>query len=146
MINFLQKRRFNETKRRERSESPPFVPFVDEAATAQSSFTPPLVLVAFIFPALAGYNFGYDIGSTSGAIQRLRHVPAAAALDGSPLLQGLLTSGSLFGTCVGTKHMASAIMEHATIKRSGVRMDGSMHRSGAPHEWIGVASLGGGRT
>ena len=116
MINFLQKRRFNDTNRRERSESPPFVPFVDEAATAQSSFTPPLVLVAFIFPALAGYNFGYDIGSTSGAIQRLRHVPSAAALDGSPLLQGLLTSGSLFGTCVGT---ALSFLVAAPLGRRG---------------------------
>ena len=31
--------------------------------------SPPLVLVAFLFPAFAGFNFGFDIGSTSGAIR-----------------------------------------------------------------------------
>ena len=64
--------------------------------------SPPLVLVAFLFPAFAGFNFGFDIGSTSGAIQRLRGVPDASVLDGSSFLQGLLTSGSLFGTVLGT--------------------------------------------
>ena len=62
--------------------------------------TPPLVLVAFIFPALAGFNFGFDIGSTSGAVQQLRGVDSE--LNASPLLVGLLTSGSLFGTVCGT--------------------------------------------
>lgn len=62
---------------------------------------PPLVLVAFVFPALAGLNFGFDIGSTGGAVQSLRAVPATG-LDDSPLLVGLLTSGSLFGAVVGT--------------------------------------------
>ena len=67
---------------------------------ASDGFVPPLVLVAFIFPALAGLNFGFDIGSTGGAVQQLRS--ASADLDGSSLLIGLLTSGSLFGAVVGT--------------------------------------------
>ena len=67
-----------------------------------SIFSAPLVLIVFIFPALAGFNFGFDIGSTGGAIQQLRAVPEAAALDTSPFLQGLLTSGSLFGALLGT--------------------------------------------
>ena len=60
---------------------------------------PPLVLVAFLFPALAGFNFGFDIGSTSGAVTSLRAL--SPALDASPLLQGLMTSGSLFGSVIG---------------------------------------------
>lgn len=66
------------------------------------SVTPPLVLIAFIFPAFAGLNFGYDIGSTGGAIVQLRESPGAEVLNDSPLLVGLLTSGSLFGAVVGT--------------------------------------------
>ena len=61
--------------------------------------SPPLVLVAFVFPAFAGFNFGFDIGSTSGAIQQLSIVDVSLAA--SPLLTGLLTSGSLFGTVIG---------------------------------------------
>ena len=60
---------------------------------------PPLVLVAFLFPAFAGFNFGFDIGSTSGAVTSLRAL--SPALDASPLLQGLMTSGSLFGSVIG---------------------------------------------
>jgi sugar porter (SP) family MFS transporter len=66
----------------------------------EAAETPPLVLTAFIFPALTGFNFGYDIGSTGGAIQRLASV--APSLGSSPLVQGLLTSGSLFGAVLGT--------------------------------------------
>ena len=71
-------------------------------APAASLCSAPLVWVAFVFPALAGFNFGFDIGSTSGAIQQLRTVPSAEALNSSPVMQGLLTSGSLFGALLGT--------------------------------------------
>ena len=75
----------------------------DRSATAVAAEpTPPLVLIAFCFPAFAGFNFGYDIGSTSGAISQLQMVPNAAALVESPVLRGLLTSGSLFGAVLGT--------------------------------------------
>ena len=83
-------------------DDPSFMRMQRQATAVSAAAAPPLVLVAFIFPALAGFNFGFDIGSTSGAIQQLRAVPDAAQLDSSPLLQGLLTSGSLFGTVVGT--------------------------------------------
>ena len=60
------------------------------------------VYVAFLFPALAGFLFGFDIGATSGAVESL-----LGALDGdlrhsSPLLVGTLTSSSLFGAFAGT--------------------------------------------
>lgn len=63
---------------------------------------PPLVLIAFLFPALAGFNFGYDIGSTGGAIVALGAEPGATALASDPLARGLLTSGSLIGAVLGT--------------------------------------------
>ena len=63
---------------------------------------PPLVLASFFFAALAGFNFGFDIGATGGAVTQLRASPGAGALDASPLYRGLLTSGSLFGAVVGT--------------------------------------------
>ena len=56
------------------------------AASVEAPPPPPLVLVAFLFPALAGFNFGYDIGSTGGAITQLKAVPDASALNESALL------------------------------------------------------------
>lgn len=76
--------------------------FSPDDGPAPSICSAPLILIVFLFPALAGFNFGFDIGSTGGAIQQLRAVPDAAALNTSPLLQGLLTSGSLFGALLGT--------------------------------------------
>lgn len=63
--------------------------------------TPPLVIVAFLFPALAGFLFGFDIGTTSGAVHDLSLSPGGEGLS-SPLLNGLLTSSSLGGAVLGT--------------------------------------------
>lgn len=61
----------------------------------------PLVYVAFLFPAFAGFLFGYDIGATSGAVGSL----AASLPVDSDTLQfytSLLTSASLIGAFAGT--------------------------------------------
>ena len=83
---------------------PSFARLEDEKERLPQSVapTPPLVLVAFLFPAFAGFNFGFDIGSTGGAVQQLQALPGASLLADSPLMVGLLTSGSLFGTVIGT--------------------------------------------
>lgn len=63
--------------------------------------TPALVYIAFLFPALAGFLFGYDIGSTSGALEALRLEPTAASLK-NDVLDGIAHSASLFGAVFGT--------------------------------------------
>ena len=64
--------------------------------------TPPLVFVAFLFPALAGFLFGFDIGAMSGAVHHLSASPGAERLRNSPFFTGLLTSSSLGGAVLGT--------------------------------------------
>ena len=49
--------------------------------SSSSSSVSPLVLVAFLFPAFGGFNFGFDIGSTGGAIQQLRAAVGDRAFD-----------------------------------------------------------------
>lgn len=56
----------------------------------------PLVYVAFLFPALAGFAFGYDIGSTSGAVSNLTG-GLGADIGALRLYKSLLTSTSLIG-------------------------------------------------
>ena len=61
--------------------------------------TPPLVYLAFLFPALAGLLYGYDIGSAIGAVVALSdsNVPPL-----TPLGSALLTSASLVGALLGS--------------------------------------------
>ena len=63
-----------------------------------------LVVVSFLFPALAGLLFGYDIGSTSGALLSLACVlgddasgtcPYFDAGHGHEIFLSILTSTSL---------------------------------------------------
>ncbi|KNA20180.1 hypothetical protein SOVF_054960 [Spinacia oleracea] len=62
------------------------------------------VILPFLFPALGGLLFGYDIGATSGATISLQ----SAELSGttwfnlSAVQQGLVVSGSLYGALFGS--------------------------------------------
>ncbi|XP_055812840.1 D-xylose-proton symporter-like 3, chloroplastic isoform X3 [Solanum dulcamara] len=62
------------------------------------------VILPFIFPALGGLLFGYDIGATSGATISLK----SPALSGttwynlSAVQLGLVVSGSLYGALIGS--------------------------------------------
>ncbi|KAF2571114.1 hypothetical protein F2Q70_00005489 [Brassica cretica] len=74
------------------------------ASDAPESFSWSSVILPFIFPALGGLLFGYDIGATSGATLSLQ----SAALSGttwfnlSPVQLGLVVSGSLYGALLGS--------------------------------------------
>ena len=59
--------------------------------------TEPIVFLTFIFPALAGFNFGFDIGAASGAVRSLTELTPLGTLGTS-----LLTSASLFGALAGS--------------------------------------------
>ena len=69
-----------------------------------------LVYISFVFPALAGMLFGYDIGTTSGALLNvactLSHEQPTGGgcdyFDGRAALYGVLTSASLSGAFIGT--------------------------------------------
>ncbi|KAG9454585.1 hypothetical protein H6P81_007489 [Aristolochia fimbriata] len=75
-------------------------PFVSE----EESFSWSSVIVPFLFPALGGLLFGYDIGATSGATISLQ----SAELSGvtwynlSSIELGLVVSGSLYGALAGS--------------------------------------------
>ena len=72
----------------------------DRASAAQVRW--PGLLAAFLFPALGGLLFGYDIGATSFVLVQLQDpaasgVPWSPAVAASPLLQGAITSSSVGG-------------------------------------------------
>ncbi|CAN8253272.1 unnamed protein product [Cochlearia groenlandica] len=74
------------------------------ASDAPESFSWSSVIRPFVFPALGGLLFGYDIGATSGATLSLQ----SPALSGttwfnfSPVQLGLVVSGSLYGALLGS--------------------------------------------
>ncbi|KAG1365842.1 D-xylose-proton symporter-like 3, chloroplastic [Cocos nucifera] len=71
---------------------------------AEEAFTWSSVILPFLFPALGGLLFGYDIGATSGASISLQ----SAELSGttwfnlSAVQLGLVVSGSLYGALAGS--------------------------------------------
>jgi len=57
------------------------------------------IFMAFIFPALAGLLFGYDIGATSSALVHLNR-PDQLNLQASPTIASLCASCSLGGAFI----------------------------------------------
>ncbi|MQL79257.1 hypothetical protein Taro_011694 [Colocasia esculenta] len=74
------------------------------ADTDEEAFSWSSIILPFLFPALGGLLFGYDIGATSGAAISLR----SAELSGttwfnlSAVQLGLVVSGSLYGALAGS--------------------------------------------
>ncbi|CAO2840739.1 unnamed protein product [Amaranthus hypochondriacus] len=77
---------------------------VEQHASEVEFFSMSSVILPFLFPALGGLLFGYDIGATSGASISLQ----SAELSGttwfnlSAVQQGLVVSGSLYGAFFGS--------------------------------------------
>ncbi|XAR60644.1 hypothetical protein NMG60_11034101 [Bertholletia excelsa] len=77
---------------------------LDTDATYQEVFSWSSVILPFLFPALGGLLFGYDIGATSGATISLQ----SPELSGIPWFNlsavqlGLVVSGSLYGALLGS--------------------------------------------
>ncbi|KAH9316493.1 hypothetical protein KI387_025120, partial [Taxus chinensis] len=71
---------------------------------SEDSYTVSSVIFPFLFPALGGLLYGYDIGATSGAEVSIE----SAELSGtnwysmSSIENGLVVSGSLFGALIGS--------------------------------------------
>ncbi|KAI3896909.1 hypothetical protein MKX03_002580 [Papaver bracteatum] len=62
------------------------------------------VILPFLFPALGGLLFGYDIGATSGATISLQspELSGTTWFDLSSIQIGLVVSGSLYGALIGS--------------------------------------------
>ncbi|KAK4440899.1 D-xylose-proton symporter-like 3, chloroplastic [Sesamum alatum] len=72
--------------------------------TQQEIFAWSSVILPFLFPALGGLLFGYDIGATSGATISLQSPELSGTnwFNFSAVQLGLVVSGSLYGALVGS--------------------------------------------
>ncbi|KAM0996166.1 hypothetical protein ACFX2C_006207 [Malus domestica] len=77
--------------------------FIPEA-TQQEEFSWKSVILPFVFPALGGLLFGYDIGATSSATLSLQspELSGTAWFKLSAIQLGLVVSGSLYGALFGS--------------------------------------------
>ncbi|XP_057483123.1 D-xylose-proton symporter-like 3, chloroplastic [Actinidia eriantha] len=73
-------------------------------AAYQEVFAWSSVILPFLFPALGGLLFGYDIGATSGATISLQspELSGTAWFNLSAVQLGLVVSGSLYGALLGS--------------------------------------------
>ncbi|XP_065878350.1 D-xylose-proton symporter-like 3, chloroplastic [Euphorbia lathyris] len=72
--------------------------------TQQEAFAWSSVILPFLFPALGGLLFGYDIGATSGATLSLQspELSGTTWFNLSSVQLGLVVSGSLYGALFGS--------------------------------------------
>ncbi|KAJ8439853.1 hypothetical protein Cgig2_003919 [Carnegiea gigantea] len=75
-----------------------------QEATEQEEFSWSSVILPFLFPALGGLLFGYDIGATSGATISLQspELSGITWFNLSAIQLGLVVSGSLYGALFGS--------------------------------------------
>ncbi|KAI4368865.1 hypothetical protein MLD38_017373 [Melastoma candidum] len=73
-------------------------------SVSQEEFSWSSVVLPFLFPALGGLLFGYDIGATSGAAISLQSpvLSGTTWYDLSAVQLGLVVSGSLYGAVLGS--------------------------------------------
>ncbi|XP_052202278.1 D-xylose-proton symporter-like 3, chloroplastic [Diospyros lotus] len=76
---------------------------LDSETAHQESFSWSSVILPFLFPALGGLLFGYDIGATSGATISLQSPDLSGTtwFNLSAIQLGLVVSGSLYGALLG---------------------------------------------
>lgn len=77
---------------------------LDSEAAYEEEFDWPSVVLPFLFPALGGLLFGYDIGATSGATISLQspELSGITWFNFSAVELGLVVSGSLYGALLGS--------------------------------------------
>ncbi|RYR70211.1 hypothetical protein Ahy_A03g016719 isoform B [Arachis hypogaea] len=91
---------------------------VSDTSTYQEEFSWSSVVFPFLFPALGGLLFGYDIGATSGATISLQspELSGIAWFNLSAIQLGLVVSGSLYGALLGSL-LAYAVADFLGRKR-----------------------------
>ncbi|KAI9081814.1 hypothetical protein K1719_036076 [Acacia pycnantha] len=87
-------------------------------ATSREEFSWSSVIIPFLFPALGGLLFGYDIGATSGATISLQspELSGITWFNLSSIQLGLVVSGSLYGALLGSL-LAFAVADFLGRKR-----------------------------
>lgn len=77
---------------------------LDSETAYQDDFSWSSVILPFVFPALGGLLFGYDIGATSGATISLQSLELSGTtwFNLSAVQLGLVVSGSLYGALLGS--------------------------------------------
>ncbi|XP_057456137.1 D-xylose-proton symporter-like 3, chloroplastic [Lotus japonicus] len=87
-------------------------------AKYQEEFSWSSVILPFLFPALGGLLFGYDIGATSGATISLQspELSGITWFNLSSIQLGLVVSGSLYGALLGSI-LAFAVADFLGRKR-----------------------------
>ncbi|CAN6305726.1 unnamed protein product, partial [Urochloa humidicola] len=71
---------------------------------AAECYSVPAAILPFLFPALGGLLYGYDIGATSGATISLKSSTFSGTTwyNLSSVQTGLVVSGSLYGALIGS--------------------------------------------
>ena len=120
-------------------------------ATEESAQEEPVylrgVISIFLFPALGGLLYGYDIGATSMVLVDLVKARASGvvwyhAVADSPFLQGLIASTSTWGAAVGS--LCCLRLEAELGRRRELLVAGTLYFIGLTLEWLsGVSSWSG---
>ncbi|KAK9279649.1 hypothetical protein L1049_013329 [Liquidambar formosana] len=115
-------------------------------ATYQEAFSWSSVILPFLFPALGGLLFGYDIGATSGATISIQspELSGTTWFNLSAVQLGLLVSGSLYGALLGSLLVYPIAdflgRRRELITAAGLYVSGGMLTAFAPD--LGVLLIG----
>uniref|UniRef100_A0A0D6R4K2 Major facilitator superfamily (MFS) profile domain-containing protein n=1 Tax=Araucaria cunninghamii TaxID=56994 RepID=A0A0D6R4K2_ARACU len=105
MLGWISRRKGEEssTESCDGEETRNHQPFV-AGRELNESYAVSAVIFVFLFPALGGLLFGYDIGATSGADVSLESAERSGTdwYNMSSIENGLVVSGSLFGALIGS--------------------------------------------
>ena len=101
------------------------------STTSASTLFTPAVLFFFLFPAIGGLLFGYDIGATSGALLSMTSptLSGTSWYDLSTSSQGLVVSLSLFGALSGSA--LALVFGDAMGRRKELILGGALYCAGA---------------
>ncbi|KAJ1693463.1 hypothetical protein LUZ63_010161 [Rhynchospora breviuscula] len=93
-------------------------PLINRGAHVEERFSVCAAILPFLFPALGGLLYGYDIGATSGATISLQSpsLSGTSWYDLSSLQVGLVVSGSLYGALIGSV-MAFTVADYLGRRR-----------------------------
>jgi len=99
--------------------------------SAPSTPFTPTVLLFFLFPAIGGLLFGYDIGATSGALLSMTSptLSGTSWYDLSTSSQGLVVSLSLFGALAGSA--LALVFGDSMGRRKELILGGALYCAGA---------------
>ena len=95
---------------------------VEDKVESSSSYNTCSVLMIFLFPALGGLLFGYDIGATSAVLTQLESstysgIQWTDQVNNSSFLKGTITSIGMFGALLGST-TCFAVADNLGRKRS----------------------------